>query len=86
MRYVSWHLSGAKSGSVTSLNDGTLTRAPASGEASTSYSYPNPGWMMGVVGMGSSNQPDPARRVLTFNSQRGLHVRDFAEQGFADRR
>jgi uncharacterized protein len=68
IRYITWHLGGETSGSVTSLNDGTLTRnaAPATGE--TSYSYPNPGWMMGVVGFGPNNAPDPARRVLTFTS------------------
>jgi len=68
VRYVTWHLSGAKSGSVTSLNDGALTRDQAAGEDKTSYSYPNPGWMMGVVGFGPNNAPDPARRVLTFTS------------------
>ncbi|HUZ75826.1 MAG TPA: CocE/NonD family hydrolase [Stellaceae bacterium] len=66
VRYVTWHLSAEKSGSVTSLNDGSLTRAPAAGAATTSYSYPDPGWMMGVVGMGPNSLPDPARRVLTF--------------------
>ena len=44
------------------------TRERASGEAQTSYSYPNPGWMIGVVGFGPNNQPDPARRVLTFTT------------------
>jgi putative CocE/NonD family hydrolase len=68
LRYVTWHLSAEKSGSVTSLNDGTLSRAAASGEETTSYSYPNPGWMLGVVGFGPNNQPDPARRVLTFTT------------------
>jgi len=68
VRYVTWHLDGAKSGSVTSLNDGTLTRDRTSGEERTSYGYPNPGWMMGVVGFGPNNQPDPARRVLTFTT------------------
>jgi len=68
VRYVTWHLSGAKSGSVTSLNDGTLARDQASGEERTSYSYPNPGWMIGVVGFGPNNQPDPARRVMTFTT------------------
>jgi predicted acyl esterase len=67
-RYLTWHLSGAKSGSVTSLNDGSLGREPAAGEAQTSYAYPNPGWMMGVVGFGPNNAPDPARRVLTFTT------------------
>ncbi len=68
VRYVAWHLSGAKSGSVTSLNDGALTRDQASGGDKTSYSYPNPGWMIGVVGFGPNNAPDSARRVLTFTT------------------
>ncbi|MGC1780070.1 MAG: CocE/NonD family hydrolase [Xanthobacteraceae bacterium] len=68
VRYVTWHLSGQKSGSVTSLNDGTLSREAASGGDKTSYAYPNPGWMMGVVGFGPNNTPDPARRVLTFTT------------------
>ncbi len=68
VRYVTWHLSGTKSGSVTSLNDGALSRDKASGEDKTSYTYPNPGWMMGVVGFGPNNAPDPARRVLTFTT------------------
>jgi putative CocE/NonD family hydrolase len=68
VRYVSWHLSGEKSGSVTSLNDGALQREPASGAQTTSYRYPDPGWMLGVVGFGPNNQPDPARRVLTFTT------------------
>jgi predicted acyl esterase len=68
VRYVTWHLSAQKSGSLTSLNDGSLTREPAAGAPTTSYAYPNPGWMMGVVGMGPNNMPDPARRVLTFTT------------------
>ncbi len=68
VRYLAWHLSGEKSGSVTSLNDGTLARDKASGEDKTSYNYPNPGWLMGVVGFGPNNAPDPARRVLTFTT------------------
>jgi uncharacterized protein len=68
VRYVTWQLSAAKSGSVSSLNDGSLTRERPSGQAATSYSYPNPGWMMGVVGFGPNNAPDPARRVLTFTT------------------
>jgi hypothetical protein len=77
VRYVTWNLSGQKSGSVTSLNDGMLTREPATGEERTSYRYPDPGWMLGVVGFGPHNQPDPARRVLTFTTaplQRDLEI------------
>jgi predicted acyl esterase len=68
VRYTTWHLAAGKSGSVTSLNDGSLTREAASGDAGTSYAYPNPGWMIGVVGFGPANAPDPARRVLTFTT------------------
>lgn len=65
---TTWFLSSEKSGSLTSLNDGTLTRKDGEGTGSTSYSYPNPGWMMGVVGLGPNMQPDPARRVLTWTT------------------
>jgi predicted acyl esterase len=70
VQYRSWHLSGAKSGSVTSLNDGSLSARVADGAQSTSYAYPNPGWVSGVVGFAPSGPPnfDPARRVLTFTS------------------
>src|SRR5262249_8828506 len=68
VRYTTWHLGAHKSGSVTSLNDGSLAREAPGGEESTSYSYPNPGWMIGVVGFGPANAPDPARRVLTFTT------------------
>jgi uncharacterized protein len=68
VRYLEWYLSAQKSGSVTSLNDGSLAREPVPGEAKTSYSYPNPGWTFGVIGIGPNNQPDPARRVLTFTT------------------
>jgi predicted acyl esterase len=53
---------------VTSLNDGSLARTPPAGLESTAYSFPNPGWMMGVVGMGPQGAPDPPRRVLTFTT------------------
>ena len=72
VRYTSLYLSPAASGSVTSLNDGILTRATPSGAASTSYSYPNPGWVAGVVGFGPAGPPggfDPIRRVLTFTGE-----------------
>ncbi len=68
IRNTAWFLSGQKSGSVTSLNDGSLSREGPSDETKVSYSYPNPGWMMGVVGFGPNSQPDPARRVLTFTT------------------
>ncbi len=69
MRPVEYHLSARASGSVTSLNDGSLERdasrvlehAPA-----TAYTYPDPAWMFGVVSIGPNMQPDPVRKVLTW--------------------
>ncbi|MAF50434.1 MAG: CocE/NonD family hydrolase [Rhodospirillales bacterium] len=69
VEYVDWHLNGNKSGSVTSFNDGGLSRGTPSGAEAISYSYPDPGWMVGVVGMGPAGAPDPARRVLTFTTE-----------------
>lgn len=71
MRYHRFYLSSTRSGSVQSLNDGTLqTSAPANND-STRYAYPNPGWVTGVVGFGPGGPAagfDPARRVLTFTT------------------
>ncbi len=67
--YRAMYLGAGPTGSVTSLNDGTLSsQAPANGSDATTYDYPNPGWRMGVVGFGPDARPDPARRVLTFTS------------------
>jgi predicted acyl esterase len=71
IRYTRWYLSGTKSGSVTSLNDGGLAQHATTGDASTSYDYPNPGWVAGVAGFGPGGPAggfDPVRRVLTFTS------------------
>jgi putative CocE/NonD family hydrolase len=70
VKYKPFFLAAGKSGSVTSLNDGTLSSQAASAVESTSYSYPNPGWVSGVVGFAPSGPPnwDPVRRVLTFTS------------------
>lgn len=69
VRYERWHLHAGPSSSVTSLNDGGL--ATKAGAGSTSYTYPNPGWVSGVVGFGPEGPAggfDPVRRVLTFTS------------------
>ncbi|HEV2627164.1 MAG TPA: CocE/NonD family hydrolase [Pseudolabrys sp.] len=70
VRYTAWHLTAEQSESVTSLNDGGLTLAPPQGQEATTYNYPVPGWVAGVVGFGPSGPPafDPARRVLTFTT------------------
>jgi len=70
IRYTRWFLNAAPSGSVTSLNDGGLGTQAPSGAPSTTYQYPNPGWVAGVAGFGPAGPPvfDPARRVLTFTT------------------
>ncbi|HTT49652.1 MAG TPA: CocE/NonD family hydrolase [Pseudolabrys sp.] len=69
--YTRWFLNASLSGSVTSLNDGGLAPQPPAGAPSTSYQYPNPGWVAGVVGFGPTGPAggfDPVRRVLTFTT------------------
>jgi hypothetical protein len=71
IKYTRWFLNAAASGSVTSLNDGGLAPQAPSGAATTTYKYPAPGWVAGVVGFGpggSAGGFDPVRRVLTFTS------------------
>jgi predicted acyl esterase len=67
--YQRFFLDGTKSGSVHSLNDGSLRGAPPVEAASTPSIYPNPGWVSGVVGFGPGGPVagfDAVRRVLTF--------------------
>jgi putative CocE/NonD family hydrolase len=71
VRYERWYLNARPSGSVTSLNDGGLAREPADAAGSTSYAYPDPGWVSGVAGFGPGGPTsgfDRVRRVLTFTS------------------
>ncbi len=63
-----FYLTQEPTGSVNSLNDGGLAGEPAASGGSTSYSYPQPIWSLGVVAVGPQG-PDPARGVLTFTSQ-----------------
>jgi predicted acyl esterase len=63
---VSFFLSGQKTGSVDSINDGSLTRqADAVVDAATEFHYPDPRWKFGVVTEGKFG-PDPIAGVLTF--------------------
>ncbi len=68
IRPTKFYLDDAHSGSVFSLNDGSLgTSAPAGAGDRTTYSYPQPSWVLGVVPIGPAG-PDPVRAVLTFTS------------------
>ena len=71
VRFEAWNLQAGPSGSVTSLNDGLLAKSAAAGTEATRYSYPDPGWVSGVVGFGPGGPMggfDAARRVLTFTT------------------
>lgn len=73
-----FYLRKGPSGSVTSLNDGSLsTDKPSGGEGTTSYTYPDWEWVNGVVITGPDGRPDFTRRVLTFTTaplERDLEV------------
>jgi len=67
-QYTPFYLRKEPSGSVTSLNDGGLSREqPGRDEPATRYSYPDWEWRNGVVAF-VDGRPDPVRRVLTFTS------------------
>ena len=71
VQYRTWYLQQRPSGSVSSLNDGGLATAHGAEGGATSYDYPNPGWVSGVVGFGPVGPAggfDPVRRVLTFTT------------------
>lgn len=65
VRSEALHLSATPSGSVTSLNDGSLLGESATG--STSYAYPDKHWAVGPVSF-RNGMPDPVARVVTFTS------------------
>jgi predicted acyl esterase len=66
-RTESLFLQSSTSGSVTSLNDGTLSGTTGEGQATTSYSYPDAQWAIGPVAL-TPRGPDPVRRVVTYTS------------------
>jgi uncharacterized protein len=64
-----FYLGQGPTGSVKSLNDGALELVPpGAAGGSTTYTYPQPSWVLGVVPVGPQG-PDPARAVLTFTTR-----------------
>src|SRR5262249_58004678 len=59
VQYRTWHLQQGPSGSVASLNDGSLATAHPTDEGTTSYDYPDPGWLSGVVECGPAGPAGP---------------------------
>src|SRR5262249_23794764 len=77
-----FYLSGAQSGVVTSLNDGSLTeQAPTAQADSVSWSYPDPRWLAGNVTFNEHGVPDPIARILTFTSAPFERDREFTGDG-----
>lgn len=67
-RPVTLYLDEGPTGSVASINDGALRNGePRRGASASSYGYPHPSWVLGVVAVGPQG-PDPVRGVLTFTS------------------
>lgn len=66
--YTPYYLRSEKSGSISSLNDGSLsTEPPTPDEGHTDYSYPDPKWHFGTAALGPQG-PDPIVRNLTFTT------------------
>ena len=79
-----FHFDPAHSGAVASLNDGSLSEGgPASGAASTNFSYPDPQWAIGTTATGPHG-PDHTARILTFTSPAMDRVREFTGDGLID--
>jgi putative CocE/NonD family hydrolase len=79
---TTFHLSGAHSGAVTSLNDGSLAETePSLEQDSTSWSYPDPKWMAGVTVFDKHGTPDHVARVNTFTSPPMDKDREFTGHG-----
>jgi hypothetical protein len=71
-QYTKLYLSGAKSGAVVSLNDGSLGwEAPTVAEDFFTYSYPDPDWT-GFSGVGTAVMErgilHPCKKILTFTT------------------
>lgn len=64
------YLGTLKTGSVISLNDGSLHagKQADAGDATLDFSYPQPSWVLGSAVITPAG-PDTARGVLTFNSE-----------------
>lgn len=70
VRYQTYYLGPEKSGSVISLNDGSLSTEKPAATGGTMLNYPQEGWSQtGVIGRGIDGRPDSARYVLTFTSK-----------------
>jgi len=67
-QYTPLFLNEQPSGSLTSLNDGSLSwQTPDAQHGVTTFDYPDPQWKLGITAMGPHG-PDSLRRIVTFTS------------------
>ncbi len=79
---VAFYLSGAKSGVVESLNDGSLAESkPAAVAEATAWSYPDPQWIAGVTTFDQNGLPDHVARVVTYTTAPFEREREFTGHG-----
>ena len=57
IHYTRWFLNASPSGSVTSLERRRPRAAGRQRRGATTYKYPQPGWVAGVVGFGPAGPP-----------------------------
>src|SRR5207245_11005010 len=70
-RKARFYFGKGPTGSVASLNDGSLQSAPPAADGgSTTYAYPHARWVRGVVAVGPQG-PDPDRKSTRLNSSHG---------------
>jgi hypothetical protein len=75
-------LSGARSGHVEPLNDGSLIEnAPSAAGGATSWTYPDSKWMAGVTTIDRQGIPHHVARVVTYTTAPLERDREFTGQG-----
>lgn len=79
---AAFYLSGANSGVVKSLNDGSLSeKQPEVAGESTTWSYPDPLWMAGVSTFDQNGIPDHVARLNTYTTPPFERDREFTGHG-----
>ncbi|HLH78274.1 MAG TPA: CocE/NonD family hydrolase [Candidatus Binataceae bacterium] len=79
---TSFYLSGRNSGAVRSLNDGSLIETtPAANGESTTWSYPDPRWVLGTTTFDSTGEMDHTAALLTYTSAPFACDREFTGHG-----
>ncbi|HVB32748.1 MAG TPA: CocE/NonD family hydrolase [Patescibacteria group bacterium] len=79
---TAFYLTGARSGAVKSLNDGSLAEdEPSAREDQTSWSYPDPLWVDGTTAYDENGVPDAVGRMVTYTTPPFERDREFSGEG-----